>query len=155
MIISCPSCNKKFEIDSNLIGYKGRLVQCGNCENQWFFKPSILKETIKKKPEVKKNEEIKIPEKKEVKVNEIKIENKDINKSKTKKELVIKKELNQKKINFFKMFIVIIISMIALLIIVDTFKNVFSQLIPGIDMILDNLYETLKDMSLFFKDLIR
>ena len=49
MIISCPSCNKKFEIDSNLIGYKGRLVQCGNCENQWFFKPSFLNETIKKK----------------------------------------------------------------------------------------------------------
>ena len=41
MIITCVNCNKKFEIDSNLIPESGRLVQCSACNNQWFFKKEI------------------------------------------------------------------------------------------------------------------
>jgi len=37
MIIICPSCKKKFEIDDNLIPDKGRLVKCGSCNQTWFF----------------------------------------------------------------------------------------------------------------------
>ena len=37
MIISCDSCHKKFEINSDLIPDSGRLLQCGNCDNKWFF----------------------------------------------------------------------------------------------------------------------
>ena len=39
MIISCPSCKKKFEIDANLIPKEGRNLQCGSCLNVWFYKP--------------------------------------------------------------------------------------------------------------------
>ena len=38
MIISCPSCKKKFEIDANLIPIEGRNLQCGSCLNVWFYK---------------------------------------------------------------------------------------------------------------------
>ena len=38
MIISCPSCKKKFEIDANLIPKEGRNLQCGSCLNVWFYK---------------------------------------------------------------------------------------------------------------------
>ena len=37
MIIDCPWCKKKFEIDPSLIPEKGRLLQCGSCEQTWFF----------------------------------------------------------------------------------------------------------------------
>ncbi|MDC3054785.1 zinc-ribbon domain-containing protein [Candidatus Pelagibacter sp.] len=38
MIIECPTCSKKFNIDEKLIPDEGRLLKCGNCEHTWFFK---------------------------------------------------------------------------------------------------------------------
>ena len=37
MIIVCPSCRKKFDVDENLIPEKGRLLKCGSCDQTWFF----------------------------------------------------------------------------------------------------------------------
>ena len=37
MIIICPSCKKKFEVDSNIIPEKGKLLKCGSCDQTWFF----------------------------------------------------------------------------------------------------------------------
>ena len=41
MIIDCPVCNKKFDIDQDLIPTDGRLLQCGSCNHKWFFKLNI------------------------------------------------------------------------------------------------------------------
>ncbi len=38
MIIQCINCNKKFEVNSNLIPSVGRNIQCGSCNHLWFFK---------------------------------------------------------------------------------------------------------------------
>ena len=38
MIIECPACSKKFNIDEKLIPDLGRLLKCGNCDHTWFFK---------------------------------------------------------------------------------------------------------------------
>ena len=38
MIITCPNCNKKFEIDASLIPSEGRKLQCGSCNNVWIYK---------------------------------------------------------------------------------------------------------------------
>ena len=38
MIISCEKCNKKFNIQDNLIPNEGRLLQCGSCNHKWFYK---------------------------------------------------------------------------------------------------------------------
>ena len=38
MIIVCPSCDKKFEIDASLIPEEGRDLQCGSCQHLWFYK---------------------------------------------------------------------------------------------------------------------
>ncbi len=46
MIITCNNCNKKFDIDSNLIPDKGRLLQCASCEHKWFFKKEALENTV-------------------------------------------------------------------------------------------------------------
>ena len=39
MIITCPNCKKKFQIDPALIPEKGRYLQCGSCNHAWFYKP--------------------------------------------------------------------------------------------------------------------
>ena len=46
MIITCNNCNKKFDLDSNLIPDKGRLLQCASCNHKWFFKKEILENTV-------------------------------------------------------------------------------------------------------------
>ena len=56
MIITCPSCNKKFKIEDALIPSIGRNLQCGSCNYNWFYKiedktvePLNLEENIDKK----------------------------------------------------------------------------------------------------------
>jgi len=63
MFIECPNCNKKFEVDHNLIPEEGRLVQCGSCGHTWLFKKVIqpiidAKPTVKKEKITEKNKEI-------------------------------------------------------------------------------------------------
>ena len=49
--------------------------------------------------------------------------------------------------------IVLIITFVAVIIILDTFKNPLSLLFPNLELMLYNLFETLKDLILFTKDL--
>ena len=60
------------------------------------------------------------------------------------------------KFNFNKIlsfFLVILISLIALVILLDTFKVPLSGSFPELEIILYNLYETIKDIYLFLKNL--
>ena len=61
----------------------------------------------------------------------------------------------KKGIGFLSLVIVTIISLIALIIIADTFKVYIISFIPNIDFYLSSLYESLRDIFLFFKDLIK
>ncbi|OYQ36394.1 hypothetical protein CHU95_03920 [Niveispirillum lacus] len=40
MILSCPSCTKRFMLDGRLLG-EGRKVKCGQCGHVWFAEPSM------------------------------------------------------------------------------------------------------------------
>tara|TARA_B100000941_G_scaffold45075_1_gene27906 strand:+ start:182 stop:349 length:168 start_codon:yes stop_codon:yes gene_type:complete len=51
------------------------------------------------------------------------------------------------------MIIVVIISVIAIVLVVDTFKYQLSVFIPGLEIIMENLYESLIDIKLFMIDL--
>ena len=66
----------------------------------------------------------------------------------------IKKSRSSNLGNFLSYLIVAIISFIALIIILDTFKTQLINVFPGIELILFNLFESLKDIFLFFKNLI-
>lgn len=39
MIITCPSCSKRYLVEDNSIDPAGRQVQCVACNHLWFFKP--------------------------------------------------------------------------------------------------------------------
>tara|TARA_B100000161_G_C33458933_1_gene372584 strand:+ start:139 stop:567 length:429 start_codon:yes stop_codon:yes gene_type:complete len=142
MIIACPKCKKKFDIEDSLIPEKGRLLQCSSCDNKWFFKKTI---------EVKKKIE-RISTK--TKTNKIPKETEDI---------IIEAEENNTKVENLKknnlpilnLLLITIISFAALIIFLDTFKIQINNLIPGFEFLLENFYETLKDFYLFTIDLIK
>ena len=162
MIITCPSCKKKFNIDINLIPAEGRNLQCGSCDHVWFYKK---KDLIPDPPQI--NEDIAIKENEESdnsdddKSNdqEIKQPVKENKNSKSElsaiKETEGKSELVEKtqSTKFFSYLIVFIISLGALIILLDTLKAPLINIFPGIEVILFNLYETLKDIKLFIIDL--
>jgi len=62
---------------------------------------------------------------------------------------------NKKGVGFFSYLLVIIISLVALLVIGDTFKPYLLTIVPNLDFYLSSLYESLTDIYLFFKDLLK
>ena len=163
MIIECPCKKKKFNIDINLIPAEGRNLQCGSCDRIWFYK----KEELKSEPS-QVNEDIAIKEKEDSdKLNDDK--SKDLlikqpveenEKAKSKLSTINETENKSKEIKktksskFFSYLIVFIISLGALIILLDTLKTPLINIFPGLEVLLFNLYETLKDIKLFIKDLL-
>ena len=182
MIITCNNCNKKFDIDSNLIPDKGRLLQCASCDHKWFFKKEVLESTVspivddisidnvnifdQNKPLNDKEINPSDLQKKDVKVDteeeldkKIKINTEEEQKKKTKvntnENIQVKaKPKKQKNFKIFNIFIVAIISFVAFIITVDTFKYPIGQVVPNIEFLLYNLYQTINDVELFLKDLV-
>ena len=164
MIIECPACSKKFSIDEKLIPDEGRLLKCGNCEHTWFFKKEEnikLEAETQKITEIEENEsEISIePIKKTIK--QTKQKRKKISKKfqtieSTSKELIsIDKSSFSKENKIIKKIFLIIISIIAFILLIDTFKNQISVIFPGILKMSDSLYLVINDLKLFIKDLVR
>ena len=162
MIVSCPNCNKKFKIDQNIIPIGGRLLQCSNCKHKWYFK-------IEKKEEIdngsldqekvileNKSEDIRINSSE----NDSLIE-KNSKKQPKKKEKVVKKtkkinqNTNDRPIGLLNMIIVLIISFVAIVIVLDTFRIELSKYIPFLNLMLNSIYAVIADINLFIKDLLR
>jgi predicted Zn finger-like uncharacterized protein len=181
MIITCNNCNKKFDIDSNLIPDKGRLLQCASCDHKWFFKKEVLKNDVSPIVEDIDNDSVNIfdqnnpsnndeidpsdltREEIEVDIEEkldekIEVNNEEEPKNKIDANInestaANTKPKKQKNFKILNIFIVAIISSVAFIIIVDTFKYPIGQVVPNIEFILYNLYESIKDISLFIRDL--
>ena len=152
MIISCEKCNKKFEISNSLIPDDGRLLQCGSCSHKWHYIPAT---TVKLTNEIESDESTAKPRKISQKQN---IKKKTKNKKDVNDDLfeTSKDSVKDKKgIGFLSYVMVIIISFITLIVLVDTFKSFLTLFIPGIDFYLSSLYESLKDIFLFLKDLLK
>ena len=164
MIIECPACSKKFNIDEKLIPDEGRLLKCGNCDHTWFYKKEenlkLETETIKINEIDENKSEINIgpvdvPIKQTKKLRK-KISKKSSTKESTSKELVsIDKSYVSRENNIIKKIFLIIISIIAFILLIDTFKNQISVIFPGILKMSDSLYLVINDLKLFIKDLVR
>ena len=152
MIITCNNCEKNFDVNADLIPQKGRLVQCNNCNHKWFFKNQVGS-----KQKLIESKNFKIFETANVKNNK-RFDDKGVNDKENiiinQKKTIIKD--NRKGINYktLNLMIVFIISFIALIILIDTFKHPLSIIFPNIKILLYNLYETIKDIILFFRDLV-
>ena len=147
MIIKCINCNKKFNVDSDLIPKNGREIQCGSCDYKWYYKiEKPVSETLILDTKNNVVEQI-IHEKNSKK--DINIKNLE-DKSIIDTEIDIKESVSS---NFFSYLIVFIISFVALIIFVDTIKSPLIDLFPSLEIILFNFFETLKDIKLFIIDL--
>ena len=154
MIVSCEKCNKKFELADNLVPSTGRLLQCGSCSYQWHYIPESkielvneVKDNVKTTDQVKKT--LQKPIKKKIEKRKT-IANQNIHQSYSEES-----ETRKRKIGFFSFLLVTIISLVSLVILLDTFKHQLSSIIPNIDFYLVSLYDTLKDIFLFFTDLLK
>ena len=155
MIITCPCGKKKFNVDTNLIPDKGRLVKCGTCDETWFFKKSD-QTTLESREDVVINENFE----KQIQ-NQIsspkndKTYNKIANIQKTKGSELIKYRAKSSFTisKFLSYIIVFLVSFIGVIIILDTFKSPLSIFFPNLELLLYNMFETIKDLVLFAKDL--
>jgi len=162
MIIECTNCNKKFRVDDDLIPENGREIICGSCNYAWHFKP----EKTSEKSLVLDNEMIDLQKKTDQNNTNFHEDFSNFKSEKNPKnyQIEISKETNvdfkinkknkySKTSNFFSYLIVVIISFIALIILVDTIKSPLINIFPGLEIVLFNLFETLKDVRLFITDL--
>ena len=169
MIITCNNCNKKFDIDSSLIPDKGRLLQCASCDHKWFFKKEALEKKISPINEDTSIDNVNIFDQNNSSIND---EESVLNTPKDEVEVDLEKETKdkieinidespqvntkpkkQKNFKILNILVVTIISFVAFIIIVDTFKYPIGKIVPNVEFILYNLYESIKDISLFIRDL--
>ncbi|MDC3187959.1 zinc-ribbon domain-containing protein [Candidatus Pelagibacter sp.] len=162
MIIECPCKKKKFNIDINLIPAEGRNLQCGSCDRVWFYKKEVpIPETLQINEDIAIKENDKGDNLDDNKSNDQEIKRIVKENKKTKSELSAIKENESnpelvkktQSTKFFSYLIVFIISLGALIILLDTLKTPLINIFPGLEVLLFNLYETLKDIKLFIIDL--
>ena len=159
MIIECINCSKKFDVNSDLIPDTGRTIQCGSCNHIWFYKKDHQKQfnptEIKPKKkdidleDIVKKEPLSKPENSRQKLSKLEkstSKGSEIVKYKPKSNFTLGKLLSY--------IVVIIISFTAIVLILDTFKVPLYESFPKLEFFLFSLYETLKDIQLFIKDLI-
>ena len=164
MIIDCINCTKKFEVKASLIPDNGRTIQCGSCNHVWFFKPKIelskneIKTEIsspKSKNNVLENKKDDQDNQKSSKTEETKKFENLANTEPSSNELINENKKTTFSVSkFLSYFLVFLITFIALIIVVDTFKTPLNSIIPGLEIFLYNFFETLKDLYLFIKNLL-
>ena len=165
MIIGCPICNKQFKINLSLIPDNGRDLKCGSCDHVWFYKiednnveplplhddfaDKEIKDEIDNNIVDNTNEPNDLSSQKDIDNITNKTDERITKKQKPVKNK-IKKNTSGK---FFSYLLVSIISFVALIILVDTLKVPLINIFPGLEILLFNLFEILKDIKLFIIDL--
>ena len=152
MIIECINCSKKFEVNSDLIPNEGRSIQCGSCNHVWFFnKNDYFEDKLKSKtpnkiaPKPFENPVFDNISDKNL-TSEVEVKKSRKSKVKSKTTFTVGR--------FLSYILVLIISFVGLIIIIDTFKSLLFNFFPDLELIFYSLFETLKDINLFLKDLI-
>ena len=157
MNIECINCAKTFEVNSDLIPSEGRNLQCGSCNHIWFFNKEMQIHDEKK--EIKEKEIFSIIQEKKNDTTNFETVNIEDRPIKTKKKVIFSNSKSKSNSNFrishlLAYILVLIISFIALVLVVDTFKSPLFNIFPNLELVFYNLFETIKDISLFIKDLI-
>ena len=155
MIITCPNCKKQFKIDNSLITDEGRKLQCGSCNQIWFYKPEDDSEApLTFNQNISESNVEPDTETKNKNLHHEKTIKPEIKNKIPKKISNTTKESTNKVSKFFSYLIVFIISLVALIILLDTLKTPLIDVFPGLEIILFNLFETLQDIKLFIIDMV-
>ena len=144
MIIECINCHKKFMVESSLIPESGKKIQCGSCNHIWFYK---IKTDI--------SSDLLITDNQSLTKEQTNTENNVILEKTQKKTNINSSTNNSNFSNILSYLIIGIISFIAIIIILDTFKSPLTKIFPNLELFLFNLMESLKDIFLFIKNLLQ
>ena len=164
MIIECPNCNKKFNLDKKLIPENGRTLKCSSCDNIWHYKISITKNM--EDAALSKDNNIKL----DTNIPEIEKEEDDQDRAINDDNLaginqgVLSEESTEDEEDDIKdqkgklkmvlvYFTIVIISLLGLIFLLDTFKSYLSSVFPILTPLIDSFYETVLDFKLFITDL--
>ena len=113
MIITCVNCGKKFELEQRLIPDKGRLLQCGSCKHEWFFFKTQFPKEVNVENTTNFSDVLdsynEIEKSSSDTIEDIDNDNKSINR--------------EKSTSFTKIFIVILISIIAFPLLLYDYKG--------------------------------
>ncbi len=144
MIIECINCHKKFMVESSLIPESGKKIQCGSCNHIWFYnvKTDVSSDQL-------------ITDSQSLTEEQTNIENNVILEKTQKKTNISSSTNNSNFSNILSYLIVGVISFIAIIIILDTFKSPLTKIFPNLEIFLYNLMESLKDIFLFIKNLLQ
>ena len=162
MIIECINCKKLFNVNSDLIPAEGRQIKCGSCNHIWHYKrensskihtpnntQSNLNNLSSSKNDIENKKVSTTLENKELYQN---INTNDDHKIQKNLDLTNRRN-NMKMSNFFSYLLVIIISFVIFIILIDTLKLPLINFFPKLEIIMFNLFETIKDIKLFIIDL--
>ena len=154
MIIECINCNKKFDVNSELIPTDGRTIQCGSCNYVWFFNKNYQNQENTIDPS-----NINLINKKSFKAitKENKPQEEIISPIAERENAEIVKHKNKSNYRLSKLLsylLILIVSFLSLIIILDTFKILLYDYFPNLELFLFSLFETFEDVKLFIKDLI-
>ena len=161
MIIECINCNKKFNVNIELIPESGRQIQCGSCNHSWFYKVEktvieslILQENNHQEEKISKVLNDHLLNTDNNKRENISSKKTNITKQATEFKVKIENEIKTNIIrNFFSYLVLFVFSLVALIILLDTFKLLLINIFPGLEIFLFNLFEIFKDIQLFIIDL--
>ncbi len=119
------------------------------CNQTWFFNKNKDEEIKLSADEVVVEKKPKVKEKKIRKP----ISNFSTNVKKGSELVKYQPKYNFTFGKFLSYIIVSIITFVAIIIVIDTFKDPLSNIFPNLELVLYNLFETLRDLILFVKDL--
>ena len=167
MLVTCDSCQKKFNVPDSAITESGRLLQCGSCGNKWTQYPikqefekeqKSKKQTQKVKPNFTKeaNKQNKIKTSIKKKKREINLYSEEY--LKKKHGLVIKDKIdngggkiskkNLNSSNFFNYLTIIIIYLIAFFGILNLTKDFIIASYPFTESYINSLFEVFEILKI-------
>ena len=154
MIIQCTNCNKNFKVNSTLIPETGRNIQCGSCNHTWYFQ--YINNTLSSNDQnITRGEANDAIKDNKTDINQNIDVNNDLAKKTTPTNLPKPNKINNFNLSKVLSYILVgITSLVALVIFLDTLKSPLNDLFPGLELLLYNLFETIKDISLFLKNLL-
>ena len=166
MLVTCNSCQKKFNVPDSAITESGRLLQCGSCGNKWTQYPiKLASKSPEKETLIQKTKKTMPKKKKAKKRGDVNLYSEEYLKKKhgikiidpSSAPIIKKKQSFSKKrsFGFYNYILTSFVFLITLTGILNLTQEIIILEYPFLEIYINYLFETLNNLKLIFFDLIR